>query len=57
MSSKTLLTIVGVVIIVMGVMGLFFSPMFGVTDPIWHSITKIVVGLIMVYVGSTEKAK
>lgn len=56
MSAKTLLTVLGVVIIVMGVAGLFWT-MFGVEDPTWHAILKIVVGLIAVYVGSTDKTR
>lgn len=54
MSSKTFLTILGVVIIVMGVWGLFWTS-FGVEDPTWHAIAKIIVGLIAVYIGSTDK--
>jgi hypothetical protein len=54
MSSKTFLTILGVVILVMGVWGLFWKS-FGVVDPTWHAILKIIVGLVSVYIGSTDK--
>ena len=54
MSSRAFLTILGVVLIVVGVFGLFWHVY---NEPIWYSIVEIVVGLIAVYVASTEKAK
>jgi len=56
MSAKTLLIILGVVIVVMGVLALFWD-MFGYHDPEWHAILKIVVGLIAVYTGATDQSK
>lgn len=55
--SKTLLIILGVVILIMGIWGLVPAwSIAGVTDPGWHAIAKIVVGLIAIYVGTTDKA-
>ncbi len=53
--SKSVLIIVGILILVMGVLGLFVV-WFGVKDPVWHAVAKIVVGLIAIYVGATDKA-
>lgn len=55
--SKTLLIILGVVILAMGIWGLIPAwSIAGVTDPGWHAIAKVVVGLIAIYVGATDKA-
>lgn len=53
--SKSVLIIVGILVLVMGVLGLFVV-WFGVKDPVWHAVAKIVVGLIAIYVGATDKA-
>jgi hypothetical protein len=53
--SKTVLVILGILILVMGVLGLFVV-WWGVEDPVWHAVAKIVVGLIAIYVGATDKA-
>jgi hypothetical protein len=56
--SKTLLVILGVVIIAMGIWGLIPAwKISGVADPSWHAIVKIIVGLIAVYVGATDSGK
>jgi hypothetical protein len=52
--SKTILTILGVVIIVIGIWGLIPSWNFGsVAASSWYAIVEIVVGLIAVYIGAT----
>jgi len=56
--SKTLLVVIGVAIIVMGIWALIPAwQISGVTDPSWHAIVKIIVGLIAVYVGATDSGK
>ena len=56
--SKTLLVIIGVVIVLMGVWALIPAwKISDVVDPSWHAIVKIIVGLIAVYVGSTDTGK
>ena len=56
--SKTLLVVLGVAIIVMGIWALIPAwKISDVTDPSWHAIVKIIVGLIAVYVGATDSGK
>ncbi len=56
--SKTFLTILGVVIIAMGIWGLIPAwRIADVVDPSWHAIVKIIVGVIAVYVGLTDSGK
>jgi len=52
--SKTVLIIIGVLVLLMGIAGVI--PVWGmVTEPTWHAIVKIVVGLVGIYVGATDK--
>lgn len=53
--SKTVLIIVGVLVGLMGVLALVAKGWLGVTDPAWHAVAKIVIGLIAIYVGATDK--
>lgn len=55
--SKTVLVIIGIVILVMGLLALFVPGWLGATEPTWHAVAKVVVGLIALYVGSTDKAE
>ncbi len=52
--SKTVLMIVGIVAILMGVAALIPSWTLA-SEPQWHAIVKIVIGLIGVYVSATDK--
>ena len=54
MSSKTALIIVGILLILMGAAALVPAWTMA-TEPTWHSIAKIVIGLIAVVIGATEK--
>lgn len=54
MSKKTLLLIVGILVIAMGVMALIPSLEMG-TEPIWHTIAKLVLGVAAVYVALTRE--
>jgi len=53
-SSKTVLMIIGVVVLLMGIAGLVPSLMMG-TEPQWHAALKVVIGAYGAYVGYTEK--
>ncbi len=52
--SKTVLMIVGVVLILMGIAALIPAWTWA-SEPQWHAIVKIVLGLIGVYVAATDK--
>ncbi len=52
--SKSVLMIVGVVVILMGIAALIPSWTMA-SEPQWHSIVKIVIGLIAIYVSATDK--
>ena len=54
--SKTILMLVGVVLILMGIAGLIPSWTLA-TEPGWHAIVKIVIGLVAVAVAMTDKPK
>ncbi len=54
MSKKTLLLVVGILVIAMGVMALIPSLGMG-TEPIWHTIAKLVLGVVAVYVALTRE--
>jgi len=51
---KTTLIIISLAIAVMGVLGLMPSLTLG-SEPTWHAIVKIVIGLIGLCVGFTAK--
>ncbi len=52
--SKTVLIIIGVLVLLMGIAGLIPAWEMA-TEPAWHAIVKIVVGLVGIYVGATDK--
>ena len=52
--AKWTLIVVGLIVLVMGIWGLA-GTYAGVTDPQWHAILKIIVGLVAVAVGFMEK--
>ena len=54
MNNKTLLLVVGILVIAMGVMALIPSLGMG-TEPIWHTIAKLVLGVVAVYVALTRE--
>jgi len=54
--SKTFLIILGLLILIMGIMGLTVV-IAGVSDPVWHAVAKIVVGLIAIGIGVADKPK
>lgn len=54
MSSKTMLMIVGVLLILMGVAAMF--PSLGLaTEPMWHAIAKVLIGIISVWISAADK--
>jgi len=56
LSSKNVLMVLGAVTAIMGALAL--SPVdLGATEPVWHSVAKIVVGLAALYVGYADKEK
>lgn len=52
--SKTVLMIVGIVLILMGIAALIPSWDWA-TEPTWHAVAKIVIGLIGVGVAAADK--
>jgi succinate dehydrogenase hydrophobic anchor subunit len=56
MKSKTVLMVVSILVLLMGVLGL---PQMGLdygSEPTWHAALKILVGLVGLYVGYTDKS-
>lgn len=55
MESKQLLFILGVIILVMGIWVLIPGlSLPGVTEPAWHTYTKILVGIYAIYIAKKE---
>lgn len=52
--SKTVLMVIGILVLLMGIAGLIPSWTLA-TEPQWHAIVKIVIGLIGIYVAATDK--
>jgi hypothetical protein len=52
--AKWTLIVVGLIVLVMGIWGLA-GTYAGVTDPQWHAVLKIIVGLVAVTVGFMER--
>lgn len=52
--SKTTLIVIGVVVTLMGIASLVPAWEMA-TEPTWHAVAKIVIGLIGVYIGATDK--
>jgi len=55
--SKTVLIIISLLVLLMGLLALFAKGWFGVTDPTWHAVAKVVIGLIGIYVGASDKGE
>lgn len=56
MNKKTVLLVVGILIVAMGILAVIPNLNMG-TEPLWHAIAKIVLGVIAVYIALTnEKA-
>jgi uncharacterized membrane protein HdeD (DUF308 family) len=54
MKSKTVLIIVGIIVLLMGILGLVPSIEMG-SEPGWHAILKVLVGLVAIGVGYMDK--
>jgi len=54
--SRPILFVVGLVLATMGVFGLVPSWTM-VTEPVWHALVKIVIGLIALIVAIVDKPK
>ena len=54
--SKITLIIVGVLVLIMGILGAI--PAIGLgSEPIWHAILKIIIGIVAVVIGFMDKKK
>ncbi|MBU7014926.1 MAG: hypothetical protein HXS52_11950 [Theionarchaea archaeon] len=51
--SKTILIIVGIIVLLMGILGLL--DLDYATEPSWHAVLKIIVGLVAVVFGYMDK--
>ena len=54
--SRIALIIAGILFLIMGVLGAIPSIGIG-TEPIWHAIVKIVVGIVAIVIGIIDKKK
>ncbi len=54
MKSKMVLMIVGVIVLLMGILALVPDLDYG-SEPSWHAVLKIIIGLVALYVGYTDK--
>ncbi len=52
--SKVSLVIVGIILVIMGVMALIPSLAIG-SEPMWHAVAKVVIGIIAVIIPFTDK--
>jgi hypothetical protein len=47
-----LLVILGLIVVIMGILGFLNKPIeFTPKEPVWHAALKVIVGLIIVYIG------
>jgi len=53
MKSKMVLMIVGIIVLLMGILGLVPSLDYA-SEPSWHAVLKIIIGLVALYVGYTD---
>lgn len=51
--SKIVLMVLGIIIILMGILGLLDIGM--ATEPSWHAVLKIIIGLIALVLGYMDK--
>lgn len=54
--SRIALIILGLLVAVMGVLGLIPSLGMG-TEPVWHAVVKIVLGVIGVIIGAVDRRR
>lgn len=54
--SKITLIIVGILVAVMGILGVIPGISLG-TEPVWHAIVKIIIGLIAIIIGLADKKR
>lgn len=52
--SKKWLMIIGVLILLMGIAGMIPSITIA-TEPMWHAVVKVIVGIVAIYISSTDK--
>jgi uncharacterized membrane protein len=52
--SKIVLIIVGIILVVMGAMALIPTLAIG-TEPVWHAVAKIVIGIVAFIIPFTDK--
>jgi len=55
--SKTVLIIISLLVLLVGLLGLFAEGWLGVTQPTWYSVAEVVIGLIGIYVGASDKGE
>jgi uncharacterized membrane protein YbaN (DUF454 family) len=53
--ARIALVVIGLMTLVMGILGAT-TVMYGVVDPMWHAVFKIIIGLIAVGIGLVEKS-
>lgn len=53
MSSKTALIIAGIILVLLGIAAA--ASMMSVSAPMWLAIVEIIVGLVALYIGATDK--
>lgn len=54
MSSKWTLIVIGLIVLLMGIMAMIPSLEIG-TEPMWHAVVKVIVGLVALVVGFMDK--
>lgn len=54
--SKTFLIIFSILLVLMGILGLVPNLDWG-TEPMWHAVAKIVIGIIGLIVAGMDKKK
>lgn len=55
MNKKTILLVVGILIVVMGVLALIPGLNMG-TEPVWHAVAKIVLGAVSIYFAVAKES-
>ena len=51
--TKTALLVIGILLAVMGLVDVLGLLTLG-TEPVWHSVVKIVIGAVAIYLGATN---
>lgn len=52
--KKIALIVLGIIVFVMGILGLIPGLAIG-TEPVWHAIVKVVIGLAATYIGFAKE--